>query len=104
MALCKLLGKCLLIAIHAMIKLLLGNIYIVDLDVEILTSGKRVSLLLKLFIGYCDREIINTLFVLEGIDNLVHLKWAKATLLINTLLILLAQLARINQDNFIIIS
>ena len=38
MAFCKLVGKGLLIVSHTLVKFLLGNIYIINLDVEILSG------------------------------------------------------------------
>lgn len=50
MALCKLLGKGLLVVRHSGIELFFGYIYIINFDVEILSGRKRVSFLLYLIV------------------------------------------------------
>lgn len=52
MALCKLFCERLLVVRHAGIKLFFGNIYIINLDVEILSGRERISFSLYLIV--CD--------------------------------------------------
>ncbi len=56
MALCKLLGKDLLVVRHSEIKLFFRYIYIINLDVEILPSRKRISLFLYLIVEDSHRK------------------------------------------------
>lgn len=101
MTLGKLLCERLTIRIHTSCELLLCNIYVINLDVEILTSGERVAFFLDLVVGYSNGEIVYSLALSKCRDYLLYLGIAQTLLLIAALLILFAQLAGIDKYDFV---
>ena len=73
MAFFKLLGECLFIICHTVVKLFLRYIYIIYLDVEILSGRKRISFFLYLIVGNSYGKIFHCLLSLECADNLFYL-------------------------------
>ena len=80
MALLKLSGERSFVAVHAAAELL-GNVHIINLDAETLTGRETETFLLDFVVGDSDGEVIYRLLVLKSVDNLVHLKVAQMSLL-----------------------
>ena len=80
MALLKLSGERSFVAVHAAAELL-GNVHIINLDAETMTGRETETFLLDFVVGDSDGEVIYRLLVLKSVDNLVHLKVAQMSLL-----------------------
>ena len=75
-ALCIEVGKARLEPRNLLRKLISGNRHIFDLNIEILTCGKRVAFFLDFVVGDDDRETVLCFLVEERINNLLNLKIA----------------------------
>lgn len=73
MTFCKLFGKNLLVVRHSGIKLIFGYIYIINLDVEILSGRKRISFFFYLIVSNSHGKIFYSFLSLECADNLLYL-------------------------------
>ena len=54
---------------HLSIKLFCCDIYIVDLDVKVLTCAERVVFLLDFLIRDCDRKVLDGLLLDKGLND-----------------------------------
>ncbi len=68
----KLLCQCGFIFTHPSVELLFRYIHIVNLYVEILSCREAVTFLLYFIVADGNREIIHSLLVLEGCNNLLY--------------------------------
>lgn len=82
MALFKLFGQGVLVVGYTAVKLFLGNIHILNFDIEILTSRQAIVLLLNFVVCHSYREIVDGFFIEESVDNLINLVTEETTLLV----------------------
>jgi len=54
---------------HFGVKLFCCDIYIVNLDVKVLTRAERVVFLLDILIRDCDRKVLDGFFLDKGLDD-----------------------------------
>ena len=73
MAFFKLLGECLFIICHTVVKLFFRYIYIIYLDVELLSGRKRIAFFLYFIVRNSYGKIFYCLLALECADNLFYL-------------------------------